>query len=142
MQLTSRKFAAVVGNLKQAAESSGSDKRQFTRIEVQARISMAILRNGELTSIFTGLTRDVSMAGLGIFQAIDLQAGTELVINLPGEDGSPLLMRCVVKHCRMIANGIFSVGATFVAEANDELAAQWLRSDSDATERIRSRILA
>jgi hypothetical protein len=143
MQLSSQRYATVVTGLRHAAESSGSDKRKFTRMEVQARVSLALLRRGEISSgIFSGLTRDVSMAGIGLFLAMHLESGQQMVVEIPAEEETPSLMICNVRHSRMIANGIFAIGAEFAADASEDLAAQWMRSKADEAERIRSLILA
>jgi hypothetical protein len=143
MQLSSQRYATVVTCLRRAAESSGSDKRKFTRMEVQARVSLALLRGGEISSVvFTGLTRDVSMEGMGLFLAMHLESGQQMVVELPTEGEKPMLMICNVRHSRMIANGIFAIGAEFVADAGEDLAGQWTRGKEDETERIRSLMLA
>jgi hypothetical protein len=111
-----QQYAGVVAALRSAATAGGSDKRQFTRMEVQAPVRLGIISNGKMTA-FTSLSRDVSMGGIGLCQSLRLAASETFLIGLPtGKE--ELVLVCRATFCRPLADGLYCVGAQFESEAD------------------------
>lgn len=137
MQLSPQRFGKIIGTLREAAQSGGSDKRRLTRMEVQARVQVAALTGSTVTSRFTALTKDISMGGAGVFQAVPRETGSRQLIELPEGNGKSALLVAIVMHSRTVANGIFALGLEFISDADADLTAKWLNSTDEEQKRIR-----
>ncbi len=92
-------------------------------MEVQGNVMIAPLAtDGTLGKPFTAITRDISFVGVGVLQSKLLDEGQQIVIRLPRGMKPALFMLCVVMHIRLLADGLYVVGAEFlnVASINDE----------------------
>jgi hypothetical protein len=146
LKLNTQQFAAVFEGLRNAGQSAGNEKRQSTRMEVQAKIRLALLVdvNGvdSVGRVFSGLTRDISACGLGLFQFLPLNPGIRFLVCLP--DGkSEMGIVVTSRFCRALAEGVYGVGAEFETIAGTNLMQQ-LRGDKvqdAAVDRIRNSIL-
>ena len=138
MQFTSLQFArAVEGLRKIAADSAANDKRRTTRMIVQAKVEAGVLRDGRLMARFSAMTRDVSLGGAGLLQSVPMEAGQEMVVELPG-----VLATFKVAHCRTMAHGIFAVGLELEGEATAGLKADWAGYVDAQRAAIRQSVLA
>ncbi|HZZ43975.1 MAG TPA: hypothetical protein VFE58_13645 [Tepidisphaeraceae bacterium] len=120
--LTPQQLAEAVEYLRAHGLTGGSEKRRATRMQVQAKIQAGRLVNGRVVHSFSLLTKDISMLGLGLIQGIHVDAGTELLIVLPRMKGEPLYMKMLVRHCRDLADNLYSVGTEFLSEVPPDLA--------------------
>lgn len=126
LHLSAQHFAEVLTALRSSSVGGGHERRQVTRIEVQAPIQISIVTDGKLAGDSTVLTRDVSIGGMGIMYTRQLPAGQQLVARLPRANRKPpLVLLCRVTHCRQLADGIYGVGIAFVQLLeHDDQAAQ------------------
>lgn len=124
LKLPPQHLAEVVNALQASpANSRGAEKRRAARMEVQGNIMIAPLAtDGTLGKPFTAITRDISFVGVGVLQSKLLAEGQQIVVRLPRGAKPALFMLCVVMHIRLLADGLYVVGAEFlnVASIKDE----------------------
>jgi hypothetical protein len=145
MKFTPQDFADVLEMLRgPSARASASEQRKSARLSVHAKVNFATYdaTSNSLRHRFSGLTRDISITGVGLFQTIPLQSDEQFVLTLPRRSKSPICVICHVMHCRPLADGLFAIGAEFDGLASDEIARQLLESDRQQHDRIRESILA
>lgn len=140
--LTSQQLAEVVEYLRAHGLCGGSEKRRATRMQVQAKVLVGRVVDGKLVQSFSSLTKDISLHGVGLIQGLVVDPGQELILNLPRTKGLPVYVRARICHCRDLAEGLFSVGAEFVATVSKELADALEQSGEAELLRIRRSILA
>jgi hypothetical protein len=136
MQLPTRTFGQIVETLRNLAENTGSDKRRLSRMEVQTKVQVGVLVNGQLCAKFTALSRDLSQGGVGLFISVPVERGQQVLIEFPRGHHERSLVVCTAMFGRMIANGIFSIGAEFTLEADTDLVAAWDGFDNQQQKRI------
>lgn len=107
----------MVSSLQSAATAGGSDKRQFSRIELQAPVRLAVMTDNKLTRCFIALSRDVSLNGIGLYQNAKFIPKENFVISLPCEKQQMVII-CQATFCRPLADGIFCLGAQFASLAD------------------------
>jgi hypothetical protein len=117
IKLSPQQYAGMVASLQSAAAGGGSDKRQFSRIEVQAPVRMAMMTAGKLSRCLIALSRDVSLTGVGLYQSAKLAPKESFIISLPCEKQHMIIV-CQATFCRPLADGIFCLGAQFDAMAD------------------------
>jgi hypothetical protein len=141
LKLNPHQFATVFESLRKAGTTGGSEKRQATRMEVQARITLAPLNGDELGQCFSALTRDVSNCGVGVFQHIPSESGSRFLACFPCGK-STLILVCTTRFCCAMAERMFGVGAEFTSVADETTIQRFNRSYTGAVDRIRSSILS
>lgn len=120
--ISPQQLAECVEYLRQNGLSGGSEKRRSTRMQVQARILAGRIQDGRVVQSFSSLTRDISLAGLGLIQGIRVDAGKELIVCLPRLKGEPVYMKVIIRHCRDLADNLYSVGTEFNGQVSAETA--------------------
>jgi hypothetical protein len=126
MKLSISTYAAVLEALQTAADSRGSDKRQFNRVNINVRLQLAVLTPGDKPAVereFTVMTKDISLGGLGLLQSVPIEEGRQFVAVLPRLREQPVCMVCQSVFCRLLAEALYNVGGIFLSEANAELIA-------------------
>jgi hypothetical protein len=125
VQLPIQHYGAVLDALRIAAESRGNEKRRHNRTEIQAKIDLALFANGEstnpITRVYAGLTRDISLGGVGVMQYVPIEIGQKFVACLPSGKEAHLYLVCKSVFCRPLAEGVFGIGSEFVSEAKPEI---------------------
>ena len=94
----------------------GMEKRRAARMEIHTTVVIIPLQGATPGRPFTALTRDVSAVGIGLLQATSCALNEQLLVHLPRARKEPLVMLCNVMHVRMLADGLYLIGAEFVAE--------------------------
>jgi hypothetical protein len=130
-KLSTQQYAAVLESLQNAASSKGSDKRKFTRMDVQAPIRLAEMADLKVKRCYIALSRDISMAGIGLCQAVQVKPKDLFLASLPSLKQDVLLV-CMVTFCRPLADGIYWVGAQFESEADAGKVDQFVSASSAA----------
>lgn len=138
MQLPIQHYGAIVDALRKTAESRGNEKRRHNRMEVQARVDLALLANGlnQVTRVYTGLTRDVSIGGIGVMQYVPIEVGQHFIACLPCEKDESLYLLCKSVFCRALAEGLFGIGSEFVSVAKPEIVDQMMSFRGAELQRI------
>ena len=124
-KLSSQQYAGVVESFQIAAASGGSDKRQFTRIDVQAPVKLGLMSNNKITRCYVALSRDISPAGIGLCQAVRFEP-REPFLTLLQWERQQMVIVCLPRFCRPLADGIYWVGAQFESQADSDTSAQFL----------------
>ena len=141
MQLPLRDFADVITALKGPGENSGaSEKRRAARMTVTAKINVFLLANGGIGKSFSALTRDISLTGMGLLQAIALSPKQSVIVALPRASG-PLFVVSTALHCRPLADGLLAVGLEFTELASKETVQMLLSDGSREHARIQESVL-
>jgi hypothetical protein len=117
LKLSSQQYAGMVASLQSAAAARGSDKRQCSRIDVQAPVRVGVMANNKVTRCFIALSRDVSLTGVGLIQAARFAPNETFLISLPCGKQQMVIV-CQTTFCRPLADGIFCIGAQFESEAD------------------------
>jgi hypothetical protein len=140
-KLTPKQFGMIFESLQATSDSRGSEKRQATRMEVQTKLALASLANGSVGRCYSGLSRDVSASGLGVFQHTAAAGGDKFLACFPcGKEGE-LVLTCAVTFCRPMADGLFGIGAQFEGVAPAAVVADLNRLRTSEIERIRASVL-
>jgi hypothetical protein len=114
MQLVAQDFGNILATLKAAEETKGHERRTTTRMDVQAQVKVVPIKDGKPAEPFTCMTRDLSFKGIGLLQSRQSARGSQFVITLPKKDGESASILCMVLYCRVLADGIYNVGAEFL----------------------------
>jgi hypothetical protein len=144
MKLTVQDFAEVVAVLRgEQSDTSAQEKRRAVRMAVQSKLIVGVLKDEETISrTFSVLSRDISLAGIGLMQSVALQQGQQFVIGLPRKDPKPpLLFVTTVLHCRPMADGLYGLGCEFVKQASKTMADKLLSDQNSEHARIRNSVL-
>lgn len=112
--LTPQQLAEAIEYLRAHGLTGGSEKRRSTRMQVQAKVDATRIVQGRVAQSFSLLTRDISMMGLGLIQGVRVEAGDELVVILPRLKGPAFHVIVAVRHCRDLADNLYSVGTEFI----------------------------
>ena len=117
LKLSSQQYSGVVTSLQLAAASGASDKRRFTRMEIQAPIRVAVMTDNVVTRCLIALSRDVSAGGIGLCQGMQFARDEKFLISLPCNKDHIVLV-CIPMFCRLLAEGIYAIGAQFESVAD------------------------
>jgi hypothetical protein len=117
LKLTSQQYAGVVASLQSAAASRSSDKRQFSRIDVQAPLRLGVMADNKVTRCFIGLSRDISLTGIGLYQSTKFASNEIFLLSLPCAKQQMVIV-CKATFCRPLADGMYCLGAQFESEAD------------------------
>ncbi|MBC8107781.1 MAG: PilZ domain-containing protein [Anaerolineae bacterium] len=144
MKLSVQDFAEIVGALRGEGNNLGAhEKRRAVRMEVNSKLVVGVLNDGVIGRKYSVLTRDISLAGIGLLQSIALQQKQEFVLSLPRQHGKPpLFFVTVVMHCRPLADGLYGLGCEFVRQAPPEMGQKLIQDESNEHARIRNSVLA
>jgi len=121
--------------------TSYAEQRQFSRMNVQAKVTVASIVDGRAARCYMVLTQDISFGGISLMQSVELEHGSRLLVRLPRGEKPPLMMVAVVAHCKMLADGLFGIGAKFVVEADVNAAQQMVQAAERERQRISDAIL-
>ena len=66
---------------------------------------------------------DIACGGIGFVSKVALTVGQEFGVSIPAAEGAPIAIHSKVVHCRRAANGSFVVGAQFLKELPELIAA-------------------
>ena len=107
----SKQLLDQVAHLKTDARGEG-EKRERPRVGV--RVGAEVYVEGEEGEREVGVTvRDISATGISLVYREAIPRGTVFAMRLPRKDGRVVGVCCVVKHCRRVADRVYSFGAEF-----------------------------
>ena len=112
MQLAAQHLAEIVETVKKLeAASNGRDKRRTARFSVIARVEVMHTASKR---VYTALTRDLSLEGIGLLQSWEMAKGDLFAVSLPRGKGLFVVAQCTVQHVKQLAEGIWGIGAIFI----------------------------
>lgn len=140
MQIAAQHLGEVVEAIKRLeGEGPSNEKRRYARFTVVTKVQIFTPSTGRT---YSALTRDLSMEGMGLMQAVPMARGEQIAVSLPrGKHGS-LVAQCTVMHARELADGIWGIGALFVSTtAQGPKGPVDGKNDSTEAQRIASKML-
>lgn len=142
MKLPLRDFADVIAALKgPEGKSSGSEKRNAARMHVTAKVNVHLMDDEQMGRSFSALTRDVSLTGCGLIQAVALSSAQKVIVELPREH-APLFVISLAMHCRPLADGLLAVGFEFFELLDAEASKKMIKGQDAQFAHIRESILS
>ena len=108
---------------------------------LRAERDAARIAKGCLVQKFTLLTRDISLMGLGLIQGVKVNPDEELVVTLPRMKGPPFFVSITVRHCRDLADNLYSVGTEFNKEVPPDFIQSLQSQSSYEQQRLQQSIL-
>jgi hypothetical protein len=108
---------------------------------VSAKINVHLIEHGKVGRCFSVLTRDISINGTGLLQSVALPANAEVILALP-RSSQPLFVRSIATHCRLLADGLFTVGMQFVRVVDAAAAQELIDRDTQERARVQRSILS
>lgn len=128
MKLSEGQFRRLIEGLSQPG--SGAERRKSRRVAVVTRGTLRVVQ-GAAARTFTVLTRDISETGMGLIAAAPIERGAVVSLELPDTTGKGLLppMRCQVRYCRTLADGMWGIGVEYLEDQQDEPARDEPRSE-------------
>jgi hypothetical protein len=123
--LSLQQYSVLLNGLRQAALTGGSERREHNRVEVQAPVRVALLTADEdgVMRLYTALSRDLSVGGVGLTQFFAVEKSQRLLVRLPF-GGNDLAVICRPAFCRPVAEGLFAVGCAFERSVSPAQAAK------------------
>lgn len=141
MQLTPQHLAEVVDFFLTKRTRSDAEKRRANRVEVRAKVSILPLGGNAPGEQMTVLLQDISYLGVGLLQSFSCAIETHFLIRLQRQAHQELVLMCIVRSCRELADGIFSVGAEFECPVASDMVTNIQKSWKDDLKRIQESIL-
>lgn len=141
MQLSPQHLGEVVDHLVTARKSGGNEKRRATRTQVRATVPIYPLGSGAPASQVKVILQDISYMGVGLLQAFPAAPESRFLIRLPRERQEELVIMCVVKNCRELADSIYTVGAEFECPVRNGMIDNVQRTWNEDMQRIQASIL-
>jgi hypothetical protein len=139
MQIAAQHLGEVVEAMKRMESGGGaSEKRRFARFTVVTRVGVFTPSTGRT---YTALTRDLSMEGMGLMQAVPMERGEQIAVSLPRGKQGTLVAQCTVMHARELADGIWGIGALFVSTTPHGPKGVDQPADQTEAQRIASKML-
>lgn len=114
MILSNQLYGEVLNHLSVKSLAGGSDKRRTTRVDLNARIDVAILEKGAPPRQIAVFIRDISIEGTGLLSGVEMRKDQHLVVVLPRSNSAAACVLCIVTFCAPLADGIFNIGCKFV----------------------------
>ena len=145
MNLSTQEFAKIVRELsgdEPRMAFPGKNNRRSARVELKHRATIipqvdGVPGEGEGVEV-----RDFSPRGIRFLYSARLPRGDQFVLALPQHTGDPVEILCTVVHCRVTAEGPFSIGAEFTCALRKPQAPRPPSRDGRTErERIRQSIL-
>jgi c-di-GMP-binding flagellar brake protein YcgR len=111
MELTPTQFAEVRQSLTSLeTEGKAAEKRRFSRMKVQAKVTLTNQATGQT---YSAMTRDLSQSGMGVVQSLQAHKGQKFVATLPRSENNSVQVLCQVVDARPLADGLHCVHLEF-----------------------------
>jgi len=114
MELSRELFDQIVSHLKGAASSS--DKRHKPRVGLRKRVDLTPLNAPGSPPLghTSVMVRDLSPSGIGLMNHQRMDANSFFAIRLPSSAIGALVAVYKVRHCDLIEDGLYRIGAQLV----------------------------
>ena len=141
MQLSAQLFADIVTTMRAQGTGAGHEKRRTTRIDLESKVQVSLVRDRAYVQTIGALTRDVSLSGIGFLLATPIQRAQEIIVQIPRCDDDVVHLACNVMHCRSPADSLYIVGAEFARIVSTVEISQMRDAGADELHRIQRSIL-
>lgn len=134
-------MAQVVDHLRRIGSRSDSEKRRAPRVDVRCKVAISLLSRGMLASNLSVILQDISFLGIGLVSSVCIPPQGEFLIRLPKSAKEELLVHCVVRYGRELADNIHFIGAEYVKMMDRSLVEQMQKVTKQEVDRIQSSVL-
>jgi hypothetical protein len=141
MQLTPQHLGEIVDKLLVEKRRGENEKRRATRTQVRVTLPIYPLGKDAPASQVKVILQDISYLGVGLLQAFSMPLESRFLIRLPREKNEDLILMCVVKNCRELADSIFSVGGEFECLVAANMISNMQKSWTEDLRKIQDSIL-
>ena len=141
MQLTSQHLGEIVDHLLLKKRGGDNEKRRGTRTQVRVTVPIYPLGAAAPANEVKVILQDISYVDVGLIQAFSPPLESRFLIRLPRARNEELILMCIVKNCRELADSIFSVGGEFECKVAENMIANVQKSWSDDLQKIQNSIL-
>lgn len=108
----SKQLLDQVAHLKSDGPSE-DEKRSAPRVGVRVGVELYVESEEGESAAVPVTVRDISAAGISLVHREAIPRGTVFAMRLPRRDGKMVALCCTVKHCRRVADRVYSIGAEF-----------------------------
>jgi PilZ domain len=112
MPLTSDQFVGALNTLLRQPSGSGAEQRREPRVSVSG-VVLLTAEDSDEPPIHAHL-KDLSRGGVGFTHHAGLAKGRRLRLHLPSAEGEPHTVRCEVRHCSLVRDGLYLIGVVFL----------------------------
>jgi hypothetical protein len=123
MQLSRELFKQIIAQLKGGKDLNHHNKRREPRVGLRNRVALTALKGPNNTPEPSAIVnvRDLSRDGIGFLHHSRIPSNTLFTIRLPALEDGDLLALYKVRHCQLLEEGLYRVGAELVniCEANE-----------------------
>jgi hypothetical protein len=126
MKLTGEQFQQIIAQLTSDTRDKHHDKRKEPRVGIRAKgLITPHLKDGRDTRPLNVTIRDLSPSGICVIAPVPLLKSSTFTLKLVRLEETMLLANFEVRHCKLLAEGMYSVGAHLLslAECTGEAAA-------------------
>ncbi len=112
MKLSAESFRELTRSLSGKPSLDEKERRRSQRVDVQSRVPLSLIKQGETLPAVPIMVKDVSPRGINIIYPEPLPAGQQFTVQLL-ETAKKITLLCTVLHSRALSSGLHSVGAEF-----------------------------
>jgi hypothetical protein len=112
MKLSPETFRELTRSLAGPAVQSENERRRSRRVEVNSRVPLSLIENGESLAAVPIMVKDVSPRGINIVYPEALTPGQQFTVQLL-EHTQRITLLCTVLHSHPMESGLHTVGAEF-----------------------------
>jgi PilZ domain len=141
VQLTPQHLGEIVDHMLATKRSGDNEKRRATRTRVGVSVPIYPLGSAAPASQVKVILQDISHLGVGLLQAFSMPLESRFLIRLPRERNEELILMCVVKNCRELADSIFSIGGEFECSVKENMINNVQKSWTEDLQKIQDSIL-
>lgn len=125
-RLTAEVYEDIVASLRSDRNQRGNEKRKKPRVGLRSSLELlpCPTKATDSKSPFVVWVRDVSADGLGMVSAEQLPVDMNFIAEFDRHDRERLRVQYRVAYCKVIARGLYSVGARLVCVLPSSLLGQ------------------
>jgi hypothetical protein len=94
-------------------ELQQSDLRREQRVSVDAKVAVIHVDQSGVEALVSVIARDLTPEGIGLLSQTPMSVGQSFVLYL--DDAEPSRITCRVRHCRIVGQNRYHIGASFRA---------------------------
>lgn len=141
MQLTAQHLGEIVDHYLNAKRGGDPEKRRATRTRLGVKTPIYPLGANSPARQVNVILQDISHMGVGLLQAFSVPLEAHFLIKFPRTKNEELILMCVVRNCRELADSIYSVGAEFECSVAQNMIDNIQKSWNEDLQRIQASIL-
>lgn len=113
MKLTAEQFAELASTFDAQQGRTKHERRRASRMDLQARIKITPVIDGDSHSTINVTICDFSARGISFIHEQAMDIGQQFVLELPRREGGPVSLLCTVMHVKAAGHNLHRMGAEF-----------------------------